>query len=65
MDIKQILDYVRRTNPDITEEKLVKELSVNGYASRSLIMTAENNTCKNVRDMILLLYNLIYSTSYP
>ena len=65
MDIKQLLDYVRRTNPDITEEKLVKELSVNEYASRSLIMTAENNTCKNVRDMILYLYNLIYSTSYP
>lgn len=53
MDIKQLLDYVRRTNPDITEEKLVKELSVNGYASRSLIMTAENNTCKNVRYMLL------------
>ena len=53
MDIKQLLDYVRRTNPDITEEKLVKELSVNWYSSRSLIMTAENNTCKNVRDMIL------------
>ncbi len=53
MDIKQLLDYVRRTNPDITEEKLVKELSVNGYASRSLIMTAENNTCKNVTNMIL------------
>lgn len=53
MDIKQLLDYVRRTNPDITEEKLVKELSVNGYSSRSLIMTVENNTCKNVRDMLL------------
>lgn len=53
MDIKQLLDYVRRTNPDITEEKLVKELSVNGYASRSLIMTVENYTCKNVRDMLL------------
>ena len=53
MDIKLILDYVRRTNSDITEDKLVKELSVNGYASRSLIMTAENNTCKNVRDMLL------------
>ena len=53
MDIKQLLDYVRRTNPDITEEKLVKELSVNGYASRSLIMTEENNTCKNVRGMLL------------
>lgn len=53
MDIKQLLDYVRRTNPDITEEKLVKELSVNWYASRSLIMTVENNTCKNVTNMIL------------
>lgn len=46
MDIKQLLDYVRRTNPDITEEKLVKELSVNGYASRSLIISVFMMICR-------------------
>lgn len=29
MDIKELLQYVQKTNPQMTEEKLLKELSEN------------------------------------
>lgn len=41
-EIKQLLDYVRKTNPEMTEKKLIEELSVNRYSSIALVMVAEN-----------------------
>ena len=41
-EIKQLFDYVRKTNPEMTEKKLIEELSVNRYSSIALVMIAEN-----------------------
>ena len=41
-EIKQLLDYVRKTNPEMTEKKLIEELSINRYSSNALVMIAEN-----------------------
>ena len=42
IDINKLLEYVRRTNPTMTKEKLIEELSINRYSSIALIMIAEN-----------------------
>lgn len=41
-EINQLLDYVRKTNPTMTKEKLIDELSKNRYSSIALVMVAEN-----------------------
>lgn len=41
-EIKQLFDYVRRTNPEMTKEKLIEELGKNRYSSIALVMVAEN-----------------------
>ena len=41
-EIKQLFDYVRRTNPEITKEKLIKELGKSRYSSISLVMVSQN-----------------------
>lgn len=41
-DINKLLEYVQRTNPTMTKEKLIKELSKNRYSSIALVMVAEN-----------------------
>lgn len=40
--ISELLQYVRRTNPDMTRERLIAELNKSDYAARSLIFTKEN-----------------------
>ena len=40
--ISELLQYVRRTNPEMTREKLIKELGKSDYVARSLIFTKEN-----------------------
>lgn len=40
--ISELLQYLHRTNPEMTREKLVEELSKSDYAARSLIFTKEN-----------------------
>ena len=40
--ISELLQYVRRTNPEMTRERLIEELSKSDYAARSLIFTKEN-----------------------
>ena len=42
IDINKLLEYVQRTNPTMTREKLIEELSINRYSSIALIMIAEN-----------------------
>ena len=40
--ISELLQYVRRTNPEMTREKLIEELNKSDYVARSLIFTKEN-----------------------
>ena len=40
--ISELLQYVQRTNPEMTRERLIEELSKSDYAARSLIFTKEN-----------------------
>lgn len=40
--ISEFLQYVRRTNPEMTRERLIEELGKSDYAARSLILTKEN-----------------------
>ena len=42
IDINKLLEYVQRTNPTMTREKLIKELGKNRYSSIALVMIAEN-----------------------
>ena len=42
IELDKLLEYVQRTNPTMTKEKLIEELSINRYSSISLIMIAEN-----------------------
>ena len=42
IELDKLLEYVQRTNPTITKEKLIEELSINRYSSNALVMIAEN-----------------------
>lgn len=41
MDIKAILEFVKRTNPDITEKQLVEALAI-GYNAVALGLMSQN-----------------------
>ena len=46
--ISELLQYVRRTNPEMTREKLIEELSKSDYVARSINFTKENfYACRN------------------
>lgn len=40
--VDEILLYIQKTNPEMTREKLVEELSKSEYAAKSLIFGAMN-----------------------
>ena len=42
MSKEQLLEYVRKTNPGMTSDKLMEELSKCDYSSLALYMTAQN-----------------------
>ena len=42
IELDKLLEYVQRTNPTMTKEKLIEELSINRYSSNALVMIAEN-----------------------
>ncbi len=48
--IDEILDDVRKSNPEMTREKLIFELSISRYSTASLF-----NTCKNSKKNVLTL----------
>lgn len=39
MNIGELLKIIQKTNPDMTKEKIIKELGKNKYSSLSLINT--------------------------
>ena len=41
-DINKLLEYVQKTNPTTTKEKLIKELIKNRYSSIALVMVSKN-----------------------
>ena len=47
MDIKNVLDYINRTNKDMTKEQLIYELNNPIYSAKSLILIMENSIYKN------------------
>ena len=42
IELDKLLEYVRKTNPTMTMEKLIKELGKSRYSSIALVMIAEN-----------------------
>ena len=42
IELDKLLEYVQRTNPTMTKEKLIDELGKNRYSSIALVMIAEN-----------------------
>ena len=41
-ELNELLEYVQRTNPTMTKEKLIEELGRSRYSSIALAMVAEN-----------------------
>jgi hypothetical protein len=44
MTIQKLLEYVRRTNPGMTQDKLLEELKKCRYASVGLLIVAETSS---------------------
>lgn len=42
MSIDELLKIIQKTNPEMTEEKLIEELSKNQYSSIALVMVSQN-----------------------
>ena len=42
IELDKLVKYVQKTNPTMTREKLIEELSKSRYSSIALIMIAEN-----------------------
>lgn len=43
MSLDELLRYVQKTNPEMTKEKLIKELEKCHYSTVALVMLFENN----------------------
>ena len=50
-EISELLQYVRRTNPEMTREKLVEELSKSDYVARSINFTKENFSARHPKSI--------------
>ena len=42
IELDKLVEYVQKTNPTMTSEKLIEELSINRYSSIALVMIEEN-----------------------
>ena len=42
IELDKLLEYVQRTNPTMTKEKLIEELNKNRYSSIALVMVSQN-----------------------
>ena len=42
IELNELVEYVQKTNPTMTIEKLIEELCKNRYSSISIVMIAEN-----------------------
>ena len=46
MSAEQLLEYIQRTNPEMTMERMLYELSQSIYAAKSVVFTAQNQVEK-------------------
>ena len=42
IELDKLVEYVQKTNPTMTKEKLIEELSINRYSSIALVMVSQN-----------------------
>ena len=42
IELDKLVEYVQKTNPTMTREKLIEELSKSRYSSIALVMVAQN-----------------------
>lgn len=42
IELDELLEYVRKTNPTMTKEKMIEELSKSRYSSIALVMVSQN-----------------------
>ena len=42
IELNKLVEYVQKTNPTMTKEELIKELSKNRYSSIALVMVSQN-----------------------
>lgn len=42
IELNKLVEYVQKTNPTMTKEKLIEELNINRYSSIALVMIVEN-----------------------
>ena len=42
IELNKLVEYVQKTNPTMTKEKLIEELGKNRYSSIALVIVAEN-----------------------
>ena len=42
IELDKLVEYVQKTNPTMTREKLIEELSKNRYSSIALVMVSQN-----------------------
>ena len=42
IELNELLEYVQRTNPTMTREKLIEELRINRHSSIALVMVSQN-----------------------
>ena len=42
IELNELVEYVQNTNPTMTKEKLIEELSINRYSSIALVMISQN-----------------------
>ena len=42
IELNELVEYVQNTNPTMTKEKLIEELSINRYSSIALVMVSQN-----------------------
>ena len=42
IELDKLVEYVQKTNPTMTREKLIDELSKNRYSSIALVMVSQN-----------------------
>nr|DAM18530.1 MAG TPA: hypothetical protein [Bacteriophage sp.] len=46
MTAEQLLEYIRRTNPEMTMERMLYELSQSIYTAKAVVFTAQNQVKK-------------------
>ena len=42
IELDKLVEYIQKTNPTMTREKLIEELGKNRYSSIALVMVSQN-----------------------